>query len=208
MGFSDDRRSVRVETSQRSVTAKTLVVTAGPWVGTLVPDLSDRFRVYRQVMYWFDLVDKAEFEAYANLPVYIWEFGGRGREQFIYGFPMIDGPEGGVKVATEDYTTTTSPDAPILPVSQEEVELVYQDYVRDQLPGLGPTCVKAVSCLYTVTQDSRFIIDRHPSHPNVIVASPCSGHGFKHSAAIGEVLAQLVTCGSSDIDIAAFALTR
>ena len=68
--------------------------------------------------------------------------------------------------------------------------------------------MKAAACLYTVTPDSRFVIDRLPSSPNVIVASPCSGHGFKHSAAIGESLAQLVT--STDqraIDLSTFALT-
>ena len=55
-----------------------------------------------------------------------------------------------------------------------------------------------------MTPDFRFVIDRHAEIPQLIVASPCSGHGFKHSAAIGEVLAQLVTEGHSDIDISKF----
>jgi sarcosine oxidase len=68
--------------------------------------------------------------------------------------------------------------------------------------------VKAAVCLYTVTPDSRFVIDRLPSMPNVIVASPCSGHGFKHSAAIGECVARLATGGESPIDLTPFALPR
>jgi sarcosine oxidase len=73
---------------------------------------------------------------------------------------------------------------------------------------VAETCVKAVSCLYTVTPDHKFVIDIHPEFPQAIVASPCSGHGFKHSAAIGEVLAQLVTEGRSAIDIRSFSFQR
>jgi sarcosine oxidase len=65
-----------------------------------------------------------------------------------------------------------------------------------------------VSCLYTVTPDFAFVIDVHPDSPRVIVASPCSGHGFKHSAAVGEALSELVTAGSSRIDLSAFSLRR
>ncbi len=73
---------------------------------------------------------------------------------------------------------------------------------------LGPAVVKSAGCLYTVTPDNQFIIDKHPERPDVLLASPCSGHGFKHSAAIGESLAQWVTDGKSAIDLSAFALDR
>ena len=78
---------------------------------------------------------------------------------------------------------------------------MYERYVGDRLPALSGRCVKTRTCLYTVTPDSRFLIDRLPSAPNVIVASPCSGHGFKHSAAIGEALAQLALSGESTLDL-------
>jgi sarcosine oxidase len=68
--------------------------------------------------------------------------------------------------------------------------------------------IKSARCLYTVTPDHQFIIDRHPEHSNVLLASPCSGHGFKHSAAIGESLAQWATDGRPAIDLSAFALRR
>ena len=83
---------------------------------------------------------------------------------------------------------------------------MYEGYVRHRLPALSGRCVKSAVCLYTVTPDSRFVIDRLPSTPNVIVASPCSGHGFKHSAAIGEALAQLATRGHGTLDLSPFAL--
>jgi sarcosine oxidase len=68
--------------------------------------------------------------------------------------------------------------------------------------------VKARACLYTNVAGARFVIDAHPEHPNVMVVSPCSGHGFKHSAAIGEALAQRVLDGDSRIDLAPFGFAR
>ena len=62
--------------------------------------------------------------------------------------------------------------------------------------------------MYTVTPDSRFVIDRHPEHENVLVVSACSGHGFKHSPAIGEAVAQLAIGGRSELDLSGFSLTR
>ena len=66
--------------------------------------------------------------------------------------------------------------------------------------------MRSIACLYTTTPDFHFIVDRHPSMRDVIVASPCSGHGFKHSAAIGECLARLATGADSPIDLSPFAL--
>ncbi len=204
--FTDDGRAVSLVVDGETVTADRAVIAVGPWIRGLVQALASRIGVYRQTMYWFDLADRSEYEAYARLPIYIWEYGGGGRDDFIYGFPMVDGPAGGAKVAREDYTSTTSPDDVQREVTQDEVDLMYESYVRERLPGLSRTCVKAVSCLYTVTPDRRFVIDCLPAAPNVIVASPCSGHGFKHSAAIGECLSQLVLTGRTDIDISTFAL--
>jgi sarcosine oxidase len=68
--------------------------------------------------------------------------------------------------------------------------------------------VKAVSCLYTSTADGDFVVDWHPDSEDVLIVSPCSGHGFKHSAAIGEAVAELVTSGESAIDLEPFSLGR
>ena len=56
-----------------------------------------------------------------------------------------------------------------------------------------------MTCLYTVTPDSHFLIDRHPRNERVLVVSPCSGHGFKHSAGIGEAVAELATAGAQRV---------
>lgn len=90
----------------------------------------------------------------------------------------------------------------------EEEQSMYKDYVRGRLPGISYRCGTAASCLYTVTPDSNFVIDVHPDNHRIIITSPCSGHGFKHSAAIGEALAEPIIDGESKIDISSFSMTR
>jgi sarcosine oxidase len=202
-GESGDQ--VTLTTNRGTYTAGQLIVTAGSWISSLLEERYARyFTVYRQVLYWFSI--KASLASFlpGAFPIFIWE----RPHSSIYGFPAIDGPAGGVKVATEDYDSPTTPTVVTREVSSEETQQMYAKHIANGLPGLSERCVKAASCLYTVTPDGKFVLDRHPEHPQVIIASPCSGHGFKHSAAVGEVLAQLVTDGSSQIDISSFAFSR
>jgi sarcosine oxidase len=85
---------------------------------------------------------------------------------------------------------------------------MYRGCIEPYLPWLGRAPLRTVSCLYTSTRESRFIIDRHPEHDTVLVVSACSGHGFKHSPAIGEAVAQWLTTGAPEIDLAAFGFDR
>ncbi|MGH3545262.1 MAG: FAD-dependent oxidoreductase [Mycobacteriales bacterium] len=140
-------------------------------------------------------------------PSFIWPVGSRP-EELLYGFPAIDGSDGGLKVASEQYTASTTPDAVRREVGRLEAAEMYDRCIRGRLPALAPRAVKSTACLYTATPDFGFVIDRHPRNPNVIVCSPCSGHGFKHSAAVGEVVAALATGGTTDIDITPFSLRR
>jgi sarcosine oxidase len=205
LGYDDRGSHVSVRTTHRVVEASTLVVTAGPWVPELVPELESLVTIHRQVLFWFDLRDPAAYPGWRDSPVYIWWPGG-DPDDVIYGFPMVDGPAGGAKVAREQYDVATTADEVDRVVTTDEIDEMYERHVRHRLPDLSGRCVRTAVCAYTVTPDSRFVIDRLPSAPNVVVASPCSGHGFKHSAAIGEALAQLATTGRSTIDLSAFAL--
>ncbi len=85
---------------------------------------------------------------------------------------------------------------------------MYESLVAPHLRGVAAPCVKTMQCLYTTTPDFHFLIDRHPSMDRVIVASPCSGHGFKHSAAIGEALAQWIVDGTPALDLSPFRRAR
>jgi sarcosine oxidase len=201
---------VAVTTDAGTYEAEQLVLCAGPWIGQLFPDGSDLFAVHRQLLYWFPV--RTGYQQLRDMPVFVWDFGGE-RSAFVhlngfYGFPAVDGPCGGVKLATESYETTTEPDGQPHPASHAETAEMYRDYVHSRLPWLGPEPVRTVSCLYTCTRDNRFVIDRHPDHEAVLIVSACSGHGFKHSAAIGEAISQWVTGGPAapDIDLSAFRL--
>jgi sarcosine oxidase len=203
-----DNDSVIVKTNKGEYEAEKAILSAGPWITQLLGEkYAKNFTIYRQVLYWFDVGGSISLFEPANFPIWIWEFGTMV-EDLMYGFPAIDGVQGGVKIAFEQYKTATTPDTVSRKVSKQEIEEVYKRNVQRHFVGLSESCVKAVTCLYTVTPDHSFVIDRHPEFPQVIVASPCSGHGFKHSAAIGEVLAQLVTEGRSAIDVSAFSFKR
>jgi sarcosine oxidase len=207
LSFEESRDAVSVMTGSATYTADTLIVAAGPWLPALLGErLSGNFKIYRQTLFWFDAGDKTGMFAADRFPIFIWEL--QQSRQGIYGFPAIDGPQGGVKIATEQYASTTSADDAQREVSQDEITAMYETYIAPNLPALTRRCVKAVSCLYTVTPDSQFVIDRHPYVRRVIVASPCSGHGFKHSAAIGEALAALATGGESPFDLSPFRFAR
>jgi sarcosine oxidase len=206
-GFDASARGVTVRTDRDRYAADRLVIAAGPWLTALLdPALAQHFRVYRQQLYWFAIDgDPASFHPSA-LPIFIWEL--QGRRQGLYGFPALDGPFGGVKVATEQFEVETSADAVALPATAAEIAAVHADLVAPFVRGVAARCVKAVSCLYTVTPDFGFVIDRHPASDRVLIVSPCSGHGFKHSPAIGEAVAAWADEGTAPFSIEMFQFAR
>jgi len=205
--FSPTSNDVRIRTSAGEYEVGQIVVSAGSWVASLLPEFASLFKVQRQVLYWFALEDSIDSFLPGRFPVFIWGFGPH-YNHFVYGFPAIEGVEGGIKVATEQHVVETSAETVDRTVKQDEVDEMYRRYVRNRLPGVGSRCVNAVVCLYTSLPDGGFIIDFHPQYSNVVVVSPCSGHGFKHSAAIGEAVAELVVHGQSTVDLSAFRFSR
>jgi len=199
---------VTVRTRSETYLAKAVILAMGPWLPGFLPSMfRDRLRVTRQVMYWFPIsrdYDHPEDFSPARFPVFIWQLPA---QQPIYGFPAIDGPAHGVKIATEQDFRTTDPERVDRTVSADEMREMYETYVAPYFKGLGAEALKARVCLYTCTPDARFLIDRIGRRDNVIVASACSGHGFKHSAAIGELCAKMAI-GEAHQDIDHFRLTR
>jgi sarcosine oxidase len=198
------KESVEIITDKGIYRAGQVVLTAGPWISELLgPVESEIFRVYRQVFYWFDVSNDYENFTVNNFPIFIWELG-RWENDFVYGFPAINGKNGGIKLATETYLETSDPNNVNREVSSEEIETFYKNYIENRISSVTRKCLRTTTCLYTVAPNSRFVIDRLTDDERIIVASPCSGHGFKHSAAIGEVIAEMVFEGRSRIDISAF----
>ena len=207
LGFDASAQGVTIETSRGRYSAEKLIIAAGAWLPELLhARYAASFKVLRQVLFWFDVEGPIAPFLPGNCPVFIWEL--QGPKQAIYGFPAIDGPGGGVKVATQQYETTTTPESMNRDVAPEEAARMYDLYVGPYLPRLNRKCIKAVTCLYTVTPDAGFVIDFHPDSKRIVIASPCSGHGFKHSAAIGEALAELAIDGRSHFDLSAFSFGR
>jgi sarcosine oxidase len=203
----DRSAGVAVTTDRAVYQADRVVIAAGPWLAQFLKAAElEHFKVYRQVMYWFRIKDdfRPAFSP-KTCPIFIWAFEKGGHIGF-YGFPSLDGRS--IKVATEQYATTTSPETVDRAVLWEEAQSMFKDCIQDRLPGISNICESAVSCLYTTTPDSNFVIDFYPGNDRIVIASACSGHGFKHSAAVGEVVSELILYGRSKIDISNFSIQR
>ena len=196
-----------VETDQSNFEAGATVVTAGPWLPQLVSALKDRVTVRRQVLYWFGTEPRMANEVahrWHDAPIFIWHWGD-GADDVFYGFPEI-GDSGSIKVATEQHTVSTTPDAVRREVGEDEIAAMYSQHVAGRLLGVGSQCARTATCLYTNAPQANFIIDRLPDMPDTIVVSACSGHGFKHSAAIGEAVAAMAVSSQTPQVLLPFAL--
>jgi sarcosine oxidase len=207
-GWSASDTGVTVTTSSATHTADRLVLCAGAWLAQLVPEARELVAVYRQLLHWFEI--REGYHQLRTMPVFVWDFGGE-RGEFVhldglYGFPAVDGRTGGLKLGTESYATTSEPDGRQHPATRAQSDGLYRDHVRHRLPWLGPRTLRTASCLYTSTRANRFVIDEHPGHDAVLIVSACSGHGFKHSPAIGEAAARWATGDATAPDLSDFRL--
>jgi sarcosine oxidase len=194
--------SVEVRTPRGTYVADSLVLCAGSWMSELLSSLDIPLTVERNVLYWFrPSADPALF-APEVLPIFILE---HQPGKAFYGFPALGAD--GVKVAHHHSGENCTPATVRREVSADEVQAVRSLLAR-HLPKVNGELRSATACLYTNTPDGHFIIDRHPQHPNVMLASPCSGHGFKFASVIGEVLADLVCDGRTQHPIEMFQLKR
>src|SRR4029450_10976593 len=177
---------VRVVTDRGSIDAGAAIIAAGPWVRSRVPGRA------------------ARLFSPDHGPVFIVE----SRHGMHYGIPPRGSIQAGIKVAKHHHRgETVDPDGYDRTVSAEDEALI-RAALADHLPTANGRLLAAKTCLYTMTPDGHFLIDRLPGAPNIIVASPCSGHGFKFAPVIGEILADLATTGTTGHDIARFSLRR
>jgi sarcosine oxidase len=192
---------VRVVTRSGVLDAGCAVVAAGPWVKSLLPGLPAPIWVTRQVLGWFEPRDRALF-APGRFPVFLLQ----NADGIFYGFP--DDGASGVKVAKHHHADeSVGPDRCERAVSAAD-EAMIRAVLAAHLPDANGRRLAATTCLYTMTPDGDFILDRLPGHEAIIVASPCSGHGFKFAPVIGEILADLAVAGSTSHDISRFAFAR
>lgn len=175
---------VRTDTA-RDIHAREVIVCAGPW--TLELSDSRRLRVTRQEVYWFEAdldVWRADDAAFA-----IW--AGATIADYLGVFAITaNAPLQAVKLVPEQFEVSTAPETVDRQITDADVERFHQTMVVPRLEGVSDRCVHRAVCLYTNTTDDHFLIDRHEAVDAATIVSACSGHGFKHSPAIGEALAR------------------
>jgi sarcosine oxidase len=202
--WEPDGHRVRVITGAGNYTADRLLISAGAWLDSLALELKLPLSVERQVLFWFEPDDRGhghDLFSPQRFPIFIWENEPR---KFFYGFPDLGD---GVKIGVHHQGEITAPDRLNREVGTTEASGA-QALLRQHIPPAAGALKSAVVCMYTNTPDEHFILDFHPEHPQVLMASPCSGHGFKFSAVIGEIAGELLRGKQPPFDLSLFRINR
>ena len=192
---------VRVRTSRQTYEAGQLVLAAGAWMGELLPNLARLMQPERQVLGWFATQNPAVF-APGRFPVFVHE----AEEGIFYGFPEYQ--VAGFKIGRYHHLREIVEPGTLDRTCRPDDEAALRTAVARYFPDANGLLVRATPCMFTNTPDEHFIIDWHPDAAEVLVVSPCSGHGFKFCSVIGEIVADLLTEDRTAHDIAAFRLSR
>jgi sarcosine oxidase len=200
-GWEPRGAGVLVRTASETFAAGRLLLSAGAWINSLVPGLNLPLTVERQVMCWFEPRSQPELFRSQRCPIFICEHAPR---RSFYGFPDLGD---GVKIGVHHEGAAASPDHLDREVKEHETETA-SALLRQFLPNAAGPLRSAVACMYTNTPDDHFLFDWHPLFPQVLIASPCSGHGFKFSPVIGELAATLLSGGAPPFDLSLFKLAR
>ena len=192
---------VRVRTTRGSYEAGRLVLAPGAWIGDLVPALKPIAVPERQVLGWFQPGDPAKFapDAFPVLNLMVEE--GRYYLLPIWGVP-------GLKIGLYHHLGETgAADAISRDVTRED-EAVLRRCIGRYFPQADGPTMALHACMFTNTPDEHFIIDTLPGNADVVVASPCSGHGYKFASVVGDIVADLATTGTSRFDLSMFRMDR
>ena len=193
---------VVVRTARDEYRARRLIVSAGAWVGKLLPSVAPMAVPERQVLLWAG-TSRPELFTPEALPIFILDV----EEGLFYGFPEYGIP--GLKIGGMHHRReTVDPDDWDRSGIEPEDEAVLRAATSRYLPQANGPALSLKTCMFTNTPDEHFIIDTLPGAPQVVVLSPCSGHGFKFSTVIGEIAADLALEGGTGHDIDMFRSDR
>lgn len=185
LSWGADSKSVWVETQKEKISADRLIITAGPWTSEVLKDINLKLQVHRVTQFWFKEKTIEVLNQIKSCFAFDMPYG------FIYGFPTFHNSRD-LKVAIhKPGTKISNPSQVDRALSSEDHQEVSQ-FLREVLPGIDPNPVEGSVCLYTMTPDEHFVIDRHPSLDRVAFAAGFSGHGFKFASAVGKFLSDLV----------------
>jgi sarcosine oxidase len=203
LSWIPDGEGVQVTTSKGEYTADSLVIAGGAWNRHLLRDINLDLRIERQTVFWLDPeLDNNLFDT-SRFPIFAHEYK---PGHICYGFPRL---QRGVKASVmHSGEIAPDPESVRRSINNDEVEPL-RAALSPVLPMLAnASVIDSTTCLFTNTSDEEFLIDFHPAYPQVLISSPCSGHGFKFSSAIGELQADLLTKGKTRFDISPFRLDR
>jgi N-methyl-L-tryptophan oxidase len=198
---TDDKFGFKITTENKVFWAKKVIVTVGAWASRLLPDLNLPIQPTRKAFGWFDT--PAGLYDVANFPSFYVE----DKENMCYGFPNIDGA--GLKIGRSDGGQEIDPNKHTQNFGQyESDEADLRFFLKNYMPKANGALNQGKTCLYTISVDNDFIIDHHPKNEDIIIACGFSGHGFKFSSVMGEVLSELAVNGKSKFDLSIFSLKR
>ncbi|CAN5800480.1 N-methyl-L-tryptophan oxidase [soil metagenome] len=202
LSWSATDSGVRVTTANDTFEAQKLIVTAGSWSGHLLAELGIPLEVLRKPVLWFEVDDRRRALSGPDaMPVFISddELGE------FYGIPNFEGH--GVKVGMHSGRDVVDPDTVDRTVSDADIRTDILPFIERSFHGFTGNIVDSSVCLYTMTPDADFAIDRHPEHDQVVFATGFSGHGFKFTPVVGQYLAALASDDTARV-IEDFAINR
>ncbi len=201
LDLNDLESPVTLRTNRGEYQAERMLIASGAWNAGLLGKLDLPLTITRQLMYWFQpRANRAAFELGA-IPFWMWE---RSQSETAYGFPNLGN---GFKLGLHQPLDQVEPSGYSREITETD-ERIIREFLAQTFPDAAGTLLRAETCLYTHTPDHHFLIDIHPKRPNIVLASPCSGHGFKFAPAIGEALADLSMYRKTRHDLGLFRLDR
>lgn len=192
---------VRVVTERDTYTADRLIVAAGAWIGKLIEPLRLLAVPERQALAWIQPTRPEWFT-----PNHFAVFNVTVEEGRYYGLPIFNVP--GFKLGRYHHREEkVDPDTIDRNANEEDAVLLHGFASRYFPDAAGPLIALRV-CMFTNTPDEHFVIDHLPGYPQIVIGSPCSGHGFKFSSVVGEILSDLADSGTTSHDISIHRLNR
>jgi monomeric sarcosine oxidase len=196
-----DGDGVVVETEHEKYRADRLIIAAGAWSGQLLTTLGIPLEVRRKPLYWWPTRDD-RYHVERGCPAFLYDLP----QGCFYGFPQIDSR--GLKAA--EHTGGDVVDDPLS--VDRQLHAADRDrvasFIGQYLPTVKPVSSEFTVCMYTMTRDAHFVVDRHPEHPQVVFAAGLSGHGFKFTCVLGEALVDLALNGRTELPIGFLSATR
>ncbi|MFT5107703.1 MAG: sarcosine oxidase [Pseudoalteromonas tetraodonis] len=187
---------VEVTTDRASYSAEKLIITSGAGSAAAIRDLGIELQVTRQVLAWFKPLGTLERFEPGRFPCWFIE---TASPYGHYGFPILAG-DPGLKIALHKPGEIIDPAGEVEPPRDSEIDALRAILDR-YFPGCAGELAHACTCKYTNSPDSHFIVGNHPRHERVSIACGLSGHGFKFSSVLGEVLADLALEGKTALPI-------